>query len=220
MNFEYYCKKIDDIKLKAPIESGVEILVYMLLDEIIENHDLSLVVIDSMQRKNRFWSEGGYSDLAVVTPNFRFVNNAGGCKGVIETKYISENLSNHMPQIIGQLLTFNNVLVTNGIDWRFYSIEKRSDDQAENEIDVEGMSEKRKEYNQKITEREAIKEKKDINDEIKSNTIEKINNEISSIVKEMSSMIKPLWEVNLKENDTMEQQKFIELITHLYQDWI
>lgn len=190
MNFEYYCKKIDDIKLKAPIESGVEILVYMLLDEIIENHDLSLVAIDSMQGKKRFWSEGGYSDLAVVTPDFRFENNAGECKGVIETKYISENLSNHMPQIIGQLLTFKNVLVTNGIDWRFYSIEKR------------------KEYNQKITEREAIKEKKDI------------NNEINSIIEEMSSMIKPVWEVNLKENDTMEQQKFIELITHLYQDWI
>lgn len=208
MNFEYYCKKIDDIKLKAPIESGVEILVYMLLDEIIENHDLSLVAIDSMQRKKRFWSEGGYSDLAVVTPDFRFENNAGECKGVIETKYISENLSNHMPQIIGQLLTFKNVLVTNGIDWRFYSIERRPGDQDENEINVEGMREKRKEYNQKITEREAIKEKKDI------------NNETNSIIEEMSSMIKPVWEVNLKENDTMEQQKFIELITHLYQDWI
>lgn len=209
MNFEYYCKKIDDIKLKAPIESGVEILVYMLLDEIIENHDLSLVVIDSMQRKNRFWSEGGYSDLAVVTPNFRFVNNAGECKGVIETKYISENLSNHMPQIIGQLRTFNNVLVTNGIDWRFYSIEKRSDDQAENKINVEDIHKKLEEYNQKIAEKNNITEKKNI-----------INNKIQSIIEEMSSMIKPLWEVNLKENDTMEQQKFIELITHLYQDWI
>lgn len=35
--YEYYERKINDIITKCPIESGVEILVYNLLDSIIDS---------------------------------------------------------------------------------------------------------------------------------------------------------------------------------------
>ena len=53
MDYKYYEKKINDIILKCPIEAGVEILVYNLLDSILTLEELSLVYIKRL-RKNRY----------------------------------------------------------------------------------------------------------------------------------------------------------------------
>lgn len=49
MDYLYYQKKINDVIVKCPIEAGVEILVYNLLDECICMDDYALVDI------NRIW---------------------------------------------------------------------------------------------------------------------------------------------------------------------
>ncbi len=45
MDIQTYERKINDIIMKCPIEAGVEILVYNLLDEFIDSGELSLVDI-------------------------------------------------------------------------------------------------------------------------------------------------------------------------------
>lgn len=49
MDKKTYERKINGIIMKCPIEAGVEILVYSLLDEFIDSKKLSLVDI------NRIW---------------------------------------------------------------------------------------------------------------------------------------------------------------------
>ena len=51
MDYKYYERKINDIIMKCPIEAGVEILVYNVLDNIVESKGLSLVDI------NRLWKD-------------------------------------------------------------------------------------------------------------------------------------------------------------------
>ena len=43
MDHLYYQKKINDVIVKCPIEAGIEILVYNLLDECISRDDFALV---------------------------------------------------------------------------------------------------------------------------------------------------------------------------------
>ena len=40
MDYKYYERKINDIIMKCPIEAGVEILVYNVLDNIVESKGL------------------------------------------------------------------------------------------------------------------------------------------------------------------------------------
>lgn len=49
MDYRYYQRKINDVIEKCPIEAGVEILVYTLLDQLIDSEKYSLVDI------NRIW---------------------------------------------------------------------------------------------------------------------------------------------------------------------
>ena len=46
MDHLYYQKKINDVIVKCPIEAGIEILVYNLLDECISRDDFALVDIN------------------------------------------------------------------------------------------------------------------------------------------------------------------------------
>ena len=51
MNHEYYERKINDVIMKCPIEAGVEILVYNVLDDIVHSKGLSLVDINRLRKK-------------------------------------------------------------------------------------------------------------------------------------------------------------------------
>ncbi len=243
MNYKYYQEKIKDIVSKAPIEIGVEILVYMLLDEIVVNKELSLVAIDSMHKKNRYLSEGGFSDLAIVSKNFSFDNiNLGKCVGVVETKYVTEDLSNHMPQIIGQLISFRNVIATNGIVWKFYDIDKFLDEKCENEIEAAAHSEEiasisdlLKQYSELTNKRTEIRIILKSADTVELDdsciNVDKLNKKIGEINKSIQFLdmrlsniqsIMPIWEVNLCTDEmyAIDPQKYAKLIAYLYADWL
>ena len=43
MDYKYYKRKINDVIMKSPIEAGVEILVYNLLDESIDMNEYNRI---------------------------------------------------------------------------------------------------------------------------------------------------------------------------------
>lgn len=137
MTAKEYQKIYQNIKEKAPIESGVQTLVYMFLFELIKDTDYQLIVIDRMTKKTQFVSPTGISDLAIVTDEFRFSEE---CKNniisYVEVKGININIYDFKEQIKGQLLSCGKILCTNGNIWKYYDIDKYINHHSENDIDT------------------------------------------------------------------------------------
>ena len=76
MDYLFYQKKINDVIIKCPIEAGIEILVYNLLDECICIDEYALVDINRIWKNqySRLLTEAGISDIAILSPNFVFTN--------------------------------------------------------------------------------------------------------------------------------------------------
>lgn len=72
MKSKEYQKLYQNIKEKAPLESGVQTLVYMFLFGIIKDTNYQLLVIDRMGKKTQFVTPTGISDLVIVSDEFRF----------------------------------------------------------------------------------------------------------------------------------------------------
>ena len=74
MEYWLYQRKINDVITKCPIETGIEILVYNLIDEYIDINDYALVDINRIWKNqdSRLSTEGGIPDIAVLSPNFYF----------------------------------------------------------------------------------------------------------------------------------------------------
>lgn len=121
MKYDYYEKKINDVIIKCPIESGIEILVYNLLDEIIDSSILSLVDINRLwkNRDDRLTTEGGIPDIAILSENFEYKTNIGNVYGFIEVKATNRVL-HETGQIKGQKHTVAHYLYTNGLVWKYY----------------------------------------------------------------------------------------------------
>lgn len=122
MNIKYYETKINDCITKAPFESGVEILVYNLLDEILDKESISVIDINRCPEKadSRFCTDGGIPDIAIVSKDFVFKNiSQGNVYGLIETKSVGTSIRN-TSQISGQRSKAIHYLVTNGIVWHYY----------------------------------------------------------------------------------------------------
>ena len=74
MDYLYYQRKINDVIIKCPIEAGLEILVYNLLDECIGMDEHALVDINRVRKDqdSRLSTEAGISDIAVLSNDFVF----------------------------------------------------------------------------------------------------------------------------------------------------
>lgn len=121
MKSDYYERKINDIISKCPIEAGVEILVYMLLDEIVNSLDISLVDINRIWKDSdmRLTTDAGISDIAVLSSDFQYQSEVGEVYGFIEVKATSVSLD-ETEQISGQMKEVENYIFTNGLVWRIY----------------------------------------------------------------------------------------------------
>ena len=122
MNYLYYQRKINDVISKCPIEAGIEILVYNLLDESIDISQYSLVDINRVwkDRDSRLSTEAGISDIAVLSPDFVFKKeDTGEVYGFVEIKAAGITL-NVTDQIEGQMKKVTHLIYTNGIVWRYY----------------------------------------------------------------------------------------------------
>ena len=126
MNITQYENILNNVIRMAPLESGVQTLAYMFLYEMFENVEDNIIVIDKLQKKSRFNSLSGISDLAIVTKDFDYHDiNKGEIKFCIEIKASYKKLSGYeyKLQILGQLLTYKKALATNGDKWVYYDID-------------------------------------------------------------------------------------------------
>ena len=76
MEYSTYSEILKSIQEKAPIESGVQTLIYMLIFEAIKTKELAedVIIIDKMQSHSVFMSYGGISDIAIVDKLFKKVD--------------------------------------------------------------------------------------------------------------------------------------------------
>ena len=125
MNHEYYERKINDIINKCPIEAGVEILVYNLLDAVIGCEDIVVVDISRLRKNKdeRLETNAGICDIAVVSADFKYKESAGSTYGFIEVKASNCSLR-ETKQTKGQRENISHFIYTNGLVWRYYKKEK------------------------------------------------------------------------------------------------
>ena len=121
MDYKYYEKKINDIILKCPIEAGVEILVYNLLDSILISEELSLVDINRIRknRDERLMTDAGIPDIAILSSDFIYNTEMGKVYGFIEVKATNIALS-ETGQVQGQKTAARHYLYTNGLVWKYF----------------------------------------------------------------------------------------------------
>lgn len=121
MNYQYYEHKINDVIMKCPIEAGIEILVYNVLDYILESKEVSLVDINRLwkDRDQRLTTDAGVSDIAVLSKDFKYMTDIGHVYGLVEVKATNNSLS-ETEQIQGQRDATKHYLYTNGLYWKYF----------------------------------------------------------------------------------------------------
>ena len=121
MKYAYYERKINDIIIKCPIEAGVEILVYNVLDSVIDSNELALIDINRIRlnRDKRLVTKSGVSDIAIVSTDFRYKTKVGNVYGFVEVKATNYSLRKTR-QIESQKKKTNHCLYTNGLVWKYY----------------------------------------------------------------------------------------------------
>lgn len=129
MNSNQYEKMMNSIIKYAPIESGIQTLIYMFLYEIFDNVDFDILIIDRMQKKSQYNTYSGIPDIAIIN------NNSDEIVFCVETKAISENLYDYEEQFLGHLLTYGKTIATNGKQWICYDIDYYIENNKSNEIE-------------------------------------------------------------------------------------
>lgn len=122
----YYENQINKIISKAPIEAGVEILVYMLLDGMVSSKGLSLVDVSSMSkdRAKPFGVEDAVPDIAVVSPDFDYSEKNQCYKsqvfGYVEVKGTFRKADSNPTERTAHIKAIDHVLCTNGLVWMYF----------------------------------------------------------------------------------------------------
>jgi hypothetical protein len=122
MDYKCYERKINDIIMKCPIEAGVEILVYNVIDETIDFNKMSLVDINRLwkDRDERLTTEGGIPDIAVLPVGFEYQKEATGeAYGFVEVKAVNKELC-ETERILVQKAKCPHFIYTNGLIWKYY----------------------------------------------------------------------------------------------------
>ena len=144
MDYRKYEELLNRVMKKCPLESGVQTLVFMYLDELFENcTKYEPVITDRLQdseNSRRYHSDGGFSDILVVNKDFDYnvVKDKPDIKLFVELKlpeeigledekkniYFIESIDGvlYRTQFLGQLLTWGEGIITNGKKWEHYVI--------------------------------------------------------------------------------------------------
>lgn len=121
MDYKSYERKINDVIMKCPIEVGVEILVYNILDSIVDSKRFSLVDINRirMNRDKRLTTHLGVPDIAILSNDFEYGTQKGKVYGFVEVKSTNVALK-ETRQIMEQKRKKKHCIYTNGLVWRYY----------------------------------------------------------------------------------------------------
>ena len=120
----------EEIELALIQNACVEIELYSIISCIVREgkHGSSISLRDVSNRRtskspnnsNRLKGKSGFPDFVVLKREF---SKNAGILGCIEAKMPTENLDNYEEQLNGHITSFNKVIYTNGIEWRFYDNE-------------------------------------------------------------------------------------------------
>lgn len=126
MNHLYYQRKLNNVIVKCPIEAGIEILVYNLLDDIIDMDEYALVDINRIWKNqdSRLTTKAGISDIAILSTDFVFKNeDIGKVHGFVEVKAAGVALVDTV-QVFEQMKKVSHFIYTNGIEWKYFLNQK------------------------------------------------------------------------------------------------
>ncbi|MBQ9542813.1 hypothetical protein [Ruminococcus sp.] len=140
MNYRKYEEMLNRVMKKCPLESGVQTLVFMYLDELFENCiGYEPVIIDRMTKASVYGTCGGVSDIAIVRNDLDYDNSKedkdtekSKIRFCVEVKEITESIDKDKDkyhiQFLGHLLTFGEGIITNGKKWEHYRFEPSEND--------------------------------------------------------------------------------------------
>lgn len=125
MDKEYYERKLKDILVKCPIEAGVEMLVYNLLDSIIDSSKYSLINITTLKKgkDRRLQTNGGIPDMAIVAKEFEYrKSDKEQVFAFVEVKLPQIPVKKRplTKQITGHISQGIKFIYTNGLSWQYY----------------------------------------------------------------------------------------------------
>lgn len=126
-----YEQMLNNITFKAPLEIGVEVAVYMVLFGLLENTDMVVMDIDTMQKKqakvysnNKNEALGAVPDLVIVDKSFSYKNPSqdSSAYALIEIKNLKEtDIKENKEEIISHKKNTNNFIWTNGKVWHYFN---------------------------------------------------------------------------------------------------
>ena len=125
-----YQRKKNDVIVKGPIEAGIEILAYNLLDECIDESEYSLVDINRIERSQdpRLNTDVGIPDMGVFSNDFQFGEINKGCVyGFVEVKAAGKGVR-ETKQFEGEVKAAKRLIYTNGLVWKIYCNGKLQDE--------------------------------------------------------------------------------------------
>lgn len=132
MNYKDYERILNNIITQAPLECGVQTLVFMLLDEVIYNtygNEVKVLVADLRDKECIYAGATSVPDLCIVKKDFKYVkkgeeqaladqkNKRLGC---VEVKFVNKDLLKNIKQLVGHIVNYKKVLCTDGLMWRYY----------------------------------------------------------------------------------------------------
>lgn len=135
MKWEKYTTEVELIEKQNDVEHDLYNIIANVIRDSDAFSDISLRDIGNRIRaKNKrekvFWGLKGFPDFVMLDKEYQPVENSIDRKyiyGVIEAKFVDKPLYINIKdksQLWGHLLWFKKVIYTNGIEWRFYSVEE------------------------------------------------------------------------------------------------
>lgn len=163
MNYRKYEEMLNRVMKKCPLESGVQTLVFMYLDELFENCiGYEPVIIDRMKKDSVYGTCGGVSDIAIVRNDLDYDNSKkdkdtekSKIRFCVEVKEIKKSIDKDKfrIQFLGHLLTFGEGIITNGKKWEHYRFMPSENDKNILKPMIEKyitLKEKKKEENEQL----------------------------------------------------------------------
>lgn len=136
MTFEKYQTEIECIKKQNNVECELYSVVANVLRDRESFNKFSIRDISKRRRTQEhkekyFWGLCGFPDFVIIDRDFNIENNnkKSLIYGAIEIKYEKQNIldnENNLLQLKGHLLSFKNIIYTNGFVWRIISLKKDS----------------------------------------------------------------------------------------------
>ena len=129
-----YEQMINNVLNKAPLEIGVEVLVYMLLYGLTENTEYIVADINSMKRKyakqyaaleidSKESKFGAVPDLVVLNNSFVYASASEKKQcalGFVEIKNLKEKLNIQDGEIQSHMKNARHFIWTNGKTWHYF----------------------------------------------------------------------------------------------------